>query len=119
MLVRFQSREHRGNPAFRADHESCPFDSHVFLAVHTFFLHHAVQIADSLVHVRQQGIRQVIFLFKFLLGRGLVGGNTQHYSPGFLYLGECVAEPARLNRSTGCVGLGIEKQHYVLPAIVF
>jgi hypothetical protein len=53
------------------------------------------------------------------LGRGLVGGNTQHYSSGPLDLGECVAEPARLNRSTGRVGLGIEKQHHILPAIVF
>jgi hypothetical protein len=36
-----------------------------------------------------------------------------------LDLGECVAEPARLYRSTGRVGLRIEKEHHVLAAIVF
>jgi hypothetical protein len=35
-----------------------------------------------------------------------------------LYLFECVAEPARLNRSTGRVGFGIEEQDHVLAAIV-
>ena len=119
MLVWFQAGQHGGNPAFRADHERGPFDSHIFLAVHAFFLHHAVLIADGLVFIGQQGIGQVIFFFKFLLGRGLVGGNTQHNGPCFLYLGKCVAEPARLNRSTGRVGLGIEKQHHVFAAIVF
>jgi hypothetical protein len=119
MLIRFLPRKHRGNPAFRADHERRPLDSHIFLAVHAFFLHHAVLVADGLVFIRQQGIRQVVFLFKFLLGRRLVCGNTQHHSPCFLYLGECVAEPARLNRSTGRVGVRIKEQHYVLAAIVF
>ena len=119
MLVRLQAGEHGGNPAFRADHESRPLDSHIFLAVHTFFFHHTILVADGLVFIGQQGIRQVIFLFKFLLGRRLIGGNTQHHCSGPLDLGECVAEPARLNRSTGRVGLGVEKQHHVLSAIVF
>jgi len=119
MLVWFQPRKHRGNPAFRADHERRSLDSHIFLAVHAFFLHHAVLVADGFVFIRQKGIGQIIFLFKFLLGRGLVGGNTQHHCAGLLHLGECVAEPARLNRSTGRVGLGIKEQHHVLSAIVF
>jgi hypothetical protein len=119
MLIWFQTGQHGGNPAFRADHKSRPFDPHVFLAVHALFLHYAVLVADGLVFIRQQRIRQVVFLFEFLLGRGLIGGNAQHHGPGLLDLGECVAEPARLNRSTRRVGLGKEEQHHVLAAIVF
>lgn len=119
MFIRFQARKHRGNPALRANHERCALNPHIFLAVHAFFLHYAVLVADGLVHVRQQGIGQVIFFLEFLLGRGLVGGNTQDNSPGLLDLGECVAEPARLNRSTGRVCLRKEEQHHILAAIVF
>jgi hypothetical protein len=119
MLIRFKASQHSGNPAFRADHKRRPFDPHIFLAVHALFLHYAVLVADGLVFIGQQRIRQVIFLFELFLGRGLVGGNPQHHGPGLLYLGECVAEPARLYRSTGRVGLGIEKEHHVLAAIVF
>src|ERR1041385_2003999 len=119
MLVRFQTVQNRGNPAVRADHESRPLNPHIFLAVHALFFHHAVLVADGFVHIRQQGIRQVIFLFEFLLSRGLVGGNAQHHSSRPLDLGECVAEPARLNGSTWRVGLGIKKEHHILAAIVF
>jgi hypothetical protein len=119
MLIWLQAGKHGGNPAFRADHERRSLDSHIFLAVHAFFLHHAVLVADGFVFIRQKGIGQIIFLFKFLLGRGLVCGNTQHHGPGLLDLAECVAEPARLNRSTRRVGFGIKEQHHVLAAIIF
>lgn len=119
MLIRFQTVQHSGNPALRADHESRPLNPHILFAVHALFFHHAVLVADGFVHIGQQGIREIVFLFKFLLGRGLVGGNTQYNGPGLLDLGECVAEPARLYRSTRRVCFGIKEQHYVLPAIVF
>jgi hypothetical protein len=58
-------------------------------------------------------------LLEFFLGRGLVGGNTQYHSASLLDLSECVTEPARFNRSTRRVGLGIKKENHVLAAIVF
>ena len=119
MLVRFQTIDDGGDPAFRADHKRRPLNPHIFLAIHALLFHHAVLIAYGLVHIRQQRIRQVVFFLEFLLGRRLVGRNPQHYGAGFLDLCECVAEPARLNRSTGRVGLGEEEQNYIFSAIVF
>ena len=57
-------------------------------------------------------------LFELLLSGRLIGGNAEYNGAGSLDFLECVAEPARFNRSTGCVGLGVKEQDHVLPAIV-
>jgi hypothetical protein len=118
MLVWLQSHKDSGNPAFRADDEGCAVDPHIFLAVHALFLHHAILVADGLVFIGQQGIGQIVFFFEFLLGRGLVGGDAENSRTGPLDFLECVAEPARFNRSTWRVGLGIKEQDQVLAAII-
>jgi hypothetical protein len=118
MFVRLKTAENSADLSFRADHKRSPVYPHIFLAIHTFFFHHAVQIADGLVHIRQQRIRQIVFFFEFLLGRGFIGGDAKHNGSCLLDLLECVAEPARFNRSTGRVGFGIKEQDHVLAAIV-
>jgi hypothetical protein len=50
-----------------------------------------------------------------LLRRG-IGGDAVDECPGLADLVECVAEPARLDRSTRRVGLRIEEQHDVFAA---
>lgn len=118
MLIRFQPIQHRGDLALRADHEGRAVNAHIFLTVHAFFFHHAVLVADGLVFIGQQGIREIVLLFELLLGRGFVGGDAEHNRTGPLDFLECVAEPARLYRSTGRVGLGVKEQDNVLAAII-
>jgi hypothetical protein len=118
MFIWLQAVEHRRDLSFWAYHEGRAVDPHIFLAVHALFLHHAVLGADGLVLVGQQRIREIVLLFELLLGRGLVGGDAEHSRTGPLDFLECVAEPARFNRSTWRVGLGIEEQDQVLAAII-
>lgn len=118
MFVWLQPCQNRADLALRANHKRSPLNAHIFLAIHALFFHHAIGIANGLVHVRQQWVRQIVFLFEFLLGRGLIGGNAKDNSAGFLDFLECVAEPARLNGSTGCIGFGVEEQDNILAAIV-
>ena len=119
MLVWLKAGKHRGNPALGIDYKRRAVDAHILLAVHALFLEHAVLDRDSLVFIRQQRIREILFLLEFLLGGGLVGGNTQHHSASLLDLSKCVAEPARFNRSTRRVSFRIKKENHVLAAIVF
>lgn len=118
MLVGLQPGQHRADLAFRTNHKRGSVNTHIFLAIHALFFHYAVLVANRFVHVCQKRIRQVVFLFEFLLGRGLVGGNAKDNGTGFLDLFECVAEPARLNRSTGSIGFGIKEQDHILAAII-
>ena len=118
MFVRLKTVENSADLSFRADHKRSPVYPHIFLAIHTFFFHHAVQIADGLVHIRQKRIGEIVFFFEFFLGRGFIGGDAEYNGSCLLDLFECVAEPARFNRSTGRVGFGIKEQDHVLAAIV-
>ena len=118
MLVRLDAVQNRRNLSLRTDHKRGPVNTHVFFAIHALFFHHAVGVADGLVHVSQQGIRQLVLLFELLLGRGFIGGDAEYHSPGFLDFLECVAEPARLYGSTWCIGLGIEEQNHVFAPII-
>jgi len=59
-----------------------------------------------------------MLLLELLLRRGLVRRNAEDDCSGALDFLECVAEPARINRSTWGVGFGIEEQHHVFAAIV-
>ena len=118
MLVRFQAGDDGRDLSFRADHERGPVNPHIFPAVHALFLEHAELDGHGLVFIGQQRVGKVVFLFEFLLGGGLVGGNAEYNSACPLDFLECVAEPARLNRSTGRVGFGVKEQDHVLPAIV-
>src|SRR5438270_2690865 len=97
-----------------ADQKRGPFNAHHLLAIHILFLDNAKGIANGLITVGDQVIGQVILLFELLLGGWLISGDAEHHGPGFLYLLECVAEPARFYGSTGGISLGIEEQDQVL-----
>ncbi len=102
-----------------ADQESGPRDPHHLLAIHIFFFDHAVSIADSLVFIGKQGIRQFVFFLELLLFGGVISRYPQDRHPGFLQLCECVAEPARFYGSTRGIGFGVEEQHHRLSGVVF
>jgi hypothetical protein len=119
VLVRFKAAEDACDFAFGVDHERGSFDAHILLAVHALFLEHVKFFDHGLVFVGQQGIRQVVLFFEFLLGGDLIGGDAEYNGSSLLDFLECVAEPARFYGSTGRVGLGIKKQDHILAAIVF
>ena len=119
MLIRLHAIYDCADLAFRADHKRGPFNSHIFAPIHALFLEHVVLLDHGLVHISQERVRQVMFLFEFLLGGRLVGGNAEDNRAGALDFLECVAEPARFQRSTGSVSLRIKEQNHVLAAIVF
>jgi hypothetical protein len=118
MLIRLYAIDDRADLAFRADHKGRPINPHIFPAIHALFLEHIELLDHSLVYICQKRVRQIIFLFEFLLCRRLIGRNAEHNSAGTLDLLECVAEPARLQRSTGSIGFGVKEQDHVLAAIV-
>jgi len=111
--------EHANNLAVGADDERCALDAHYLLAIHVLFFDHPECIGDFLIHVGEQGIGQIVFILEFTLLVRRVGGDSQDHCAGFLQLAVCVAEPARFNGSARSVGLGIEEQHYRLPAQIF
>ena len=116
MLIRFDAGDNRSNFSSRIDHERGALNAHILAAVKTFFLEHAKLVRDALVFIGQERIGQIEFLFEFLLCGRLVPGDAQHYCAGSLDFLECVAEPARFQRSTGRVRLRIEEQDQVLAA---
>ncbi len=119
MFIGLDSSNDGGDSAFGIDHKRSPLNAHVLSSVHAFFFEYVELFGGFFVHVGEQGVRQFVFIFEFFLGRRLIRRNAQHYGAGFLYLLECVAEPARFYCSTGSIGLGIEKQDQVLSAIIF
>jgi len=70
--------------AVRADQESGAGDTHDLLAVHVLFLEDAKLLRDLFLVVGQQGIRQLFFFFKLLLGGWFVGRNAQDNEAGLL-----------------------------------
>ena len=118
MLFRLDARDDAGDLALRANDECRPLDPQVFSAIHTLFFEHAELLDDSFIRIGQQRKRQLIGIFEFLLGRGLVCGNAQHLGASAVYLLVCVAEPASLIGSAGGVGLGVEEQDQRPSAII-
>lgn len=106
------------NAAVRTDQERGALNAHHPSAIHVFFFEDTEGIDDLLVNIGQQGVGQVVLFLEFLLRGRRIGGNPQHYQAGFLQFLVCVAEPARLNGSTGSVGFRIKKEYDVLSAKV-
>lgn len=118
MFIWLDPVQNGGNLSFRANHKGRAVNTHILLAIHAFFLHYAVLIANSFVHIGQQRIRQIVFFLEFLLGRGFIGRDAKDNRTGLLDFLECVAEPARLNGSTGRIGFGVEEQDHIFAAII-
>ena len=118
MLIGLDPVNNRADLAVRINNKRRPVNPHILPAIHALFLKNAVLVDHNFVHVGQKRVRQVVFLFKFLLCRGLIGRNAEYNGACALDFLECVAEPARLQRSTGRIGFGIKKQDHALAAIV-
>ena len=61
----------------------------------------------------------MVFFLELLLRLRTIGRYAKDDSPRFLQLFVCVAEPARLNGSTGSIGFRKEEQHHRLAAEIF
>src|ERR1035438_9580764 len=81
----------------RADHESRPLDPPHLLAVHVLFLQYAKLIADFLVYISKECIRQLVLGAEFGLSFGRVAADAQHNSAGCLEFLERIAEAAGLD----------------------
>ncbi len=119
MFDRLEAAEDAGDLPLWADHKRGSLDPHILLAVHALFLEHIKFLDYGFVYVSQQRVGQVVFFFEFLLGGDLISGDAEYNGSSLLDFLECVAEPARLQRSTGRVGLGIKEQDHAFTAIVF
>jgi len=78
VLIGLDAGDDAGDLALRANDERGPLNSQIFSSVHALFLKHTELLGNRLIRVRQQGKRQLIGIFEFLLGRGLIARNTQH-----------------------------------------
>ena len=95
--------------AIGTDHESRASDAHHFPAIHIFFFQYAELVGDLFVRIGQQHEWETVLVLKFLLRSGGVARNTGQDGARLFDLLVCVAEPARFFRSTGSIGLGVEK----------
>src|SRR6266567_449951 len=102
----------------RADHKSGAFDPPYLLAVHVLFLQHAKLIANFLVYISKECVRQVVLGAELRLCLGCVPRNAQHHRTGRLQFGESIPKAACLNSAARRVGPRIEEQHYGLARVV-
>lgn len=118
MLIRLDPVNNRADLAVRPDHKRRPVDSDIFPPVHALFFEHVELLGYRFVFIGQKRVWQVVFLFEFFLRGRLVPGNAEDNGACALDFLECVAEPARLQRSTRRIGFRVKKQDHVLAAIV-
>lgn len=78
MAIRLHILKDLGDLAFVVDQEGGAGDPFHLLPIHIFFFDHAEGFADLLFGVGEQGIRQIVFLLKFLLRGRFVGRNTEN-----------------------------------------
>jgi len=116
MAFRLDGREDVGNLTLGADKERSAHDAHDLLSIHVFLFQHVKLLSDFFFVVGQQGVRQGLLFLKLELRLWSIRRDAEDDQPGFLQLGICVAEPARLQRSTGGVGFGIEEQDDILAS---
>jgi hypothetical protein len=119
VALRTDLGEDPGDLPFFIDHEGGALNPHHLLAVHVFFFYDPVGFGDLLIRIGEQGIRQVVLLFEFLLLGRRVSRYAKDHRASFLNGFEGVAEPARFYGSTGGVSLGIKKQDHALAGEVF
>ena len=100
------------------DQKRGPLDAHHLLAVHVLFLQHAKLIADFLVYISKECVRQVVFGAELGLGLGRVAADAEHHGAGCLELFEGVAEAAGLDRAARSIGSGVKEEYDGLAGVV-
>src|SRR5215469_868866 len=101
------------------DDERGAGDAHDLLAVHVLFLQNTVGLGDLFVGVGKQGEGQTLFVGKFSLPAGGVGGDAKQHGAGLLNLCIGVAEPASFYGSTRGAGAGKKEQDHGFSAQIF
>ena len=119
MSVGLDVFEHVADVAVGTDQEGSTRNPNHRFAVHILFFQDFELCGNLFFRIGEQGVRKFVLFLEVFLCRGSVGRDAEYYQAGLLefYIG--VAEPARFNRSTGSVGLGIKEKHNVLPAELF
>ena len=107
------------DPALAIDYKGGAFYSHHLLAVHVLLFENSEGIDHLLFRVCQERIRKVVFLLKFLLSLRGISRYAEYSRTGLFDSLECVAEPARLDRSARSVRFGKEEQHHCLCFKIF
>ncbi len=67
--------------AFAIDQESCPFDAHIFTAIHTLFDPHAVCFESSSIFIRSEIDSQFMLLRNFACFSALSGESPMTRAP--------------------------------------
>jgi hypothetical protein len=119
VAVRLDLGKDASDLAGSINHEGSALNPHYLSAIHILLFDDAESVTDLLVGIGQQCVRQVIFLFEFLLCLGTIGGDAEDPCPGLLNLLKCVAEPARFYGSTRGISLRKEEQDDGFPFKIF
>ena len=116
MPHRLHLLEYLRDAALFVDQEGCPLNAHILFPEHAFLLPDAIRFGDAVVDVTQECVREPVLCLELRLLRRRVRRDAEHHS---VFAGEllvCVAKLARLERSAGGIGFGIEEQYDVLAA---
>ena len=105
-----------GDFAVCADQERSSSNAHHFLAIHVLFLDHIKLLGNCFILIGKERVGQLVLVFEVLLGGRRIGGDAKYGYAGPGEFAVCVAEPARFDRSTGRVGLGVEEQDHGFAA---
>src|SRR3569833_2481528 len=108
MPFRPHLREDMNQPLVRPDQKRCPFNSPDLLPIHVLLLHHTKLIADFLVYISKECVRQVVLGLELGLSLGRVARDSEHHSARSLELFEGNPEPAGLNRTAWSICSRIE-----------
>ena len=110
--------EHLEEFSIGPDQEAHARDALEELSVHGLLFDDLVIARHLLLGVGEQRIGKIVFVFELLLLGWSVSGNAKYGKAGLLELCVCVAEPARLDRSTGSVRFRIEEEDERFPGEV-
>jgi len=101
-----------------ADQERSSLDAPYFLAIHVLFFQNTKLIADFLVYISKERVRQVVFSAEFGLCFRSIARDAEHYCPSSLEFFESIAKAAGFNGAAWRVCSGIEEKHDGFAGIV-
>ena len=86
--------------------------SHVFFAVHAFFVPHTICLTDRVIGIGEERERQVELLFELGMGCDRIGANPIDNRIGSSDLCIPITEPTGLCRTPRGVVFGLKVQHH-------
>jgi hypothetical protein len=79
---------------------------------------HIIQFGDFAIRVGKKAQRKLVFLGETFVRLYRIGGDTHDLSPGRLIFRPMIPDGAKLGGAHRCIVTRIEKQDYVLAAVV-